>query len=58
MSEVARLLGMSRAWVYDRLNDGTLVSANFGKDKSKKRIPASSINEFIATHTYSLGAGK
>ncbi|GAA1608448.1 helix-turn-helix domain-containing protein [Leucobacter chromiireducens] len=57
VAEVARLLGMSRVWVYERMKDGTFVTANFGDGKSKKRIPASSINEFIATHTYSLSSG-
>lgn len=50
--EVARLLGMSRQWVYERLDDGTFVTANFGAGKSKKRIPASSINAYIEAHTY------
>lgn len=53
VAEVARLLGMSRDWVYERLDDGTFVSANFGAGKSKKRIPASSVNAFISAHTYS-----
>ena len=52
VAEVARLLGMSRDWVYERLADGTFVTANFGTGKSKKRIPASSINSFIESHTY------
>ncbi|WP_336652703.1 MULTISPECIES: helix-turn-helix domain-containing protein [unclassified Leucobacter] len=52
VSEVARLLGMSQDWVYDRLKDGTFVTANFGEGKSKRRIPASSINAFIEAHTY------
>lgn len=52
VTEVARLLSMSRAWVYERLNDGTFVTANFGASKSKKRIPASSIQAFIDAHTY------
>lgn len=52
VAEVARLLGMSRVWVYDRLNDGTFVTANFGAGKSKKRIPASSVNAFIESRTY------
>lgn len=50
--EVARLLGMSRDWVYDRIDDGTFVVANFGDGKSKRRIPASSIRAFIDAHTY------
>lgn len=50
--EVARLLGMSRSWVYERIEDGTFTIANFGADKSKRRIPASSINAFIDAHTY------
>lgn len=51
--EVARLLGMSRDWVYDRIEDGTFVVANFGSgDKSKRRIPASSLNAYIKAHTY------
>lgn len=50
--EVARLLGMSRDWVYDRIEDGTFVVANFGDGKSKRRIPASSINAYIEAHTY------
>lgn len=53
VAEVARLLGMSRDWVYQRLEDGTFVTANFGDGKSKKRIPASSIQAFIEAHTYS-----
>ncbi|MGO3147122.1 MAG: helix-turn-helix domain-containing protein [Leucobacter sp.] len=53
VSEVARLLGMSREWVYQRLTDGTFVTANFGDGKSKKRIPASSVQAFIDAHTYS-----
>lgn len=52
VSEVARLLGMSRVWVYERLKDGTFVTANFGAGKSKKRIPASSIQAYITAHTY------
>lgn len=52
VAEVARLLGMSRDWVYDRLDDGTFVTANFGEGKSKKRVPASSIQAFIDSHTY------
>lgn len=52
VAEVARLLGMSRDWVYEKLKDGTFVTANFGEGKSKKRIPASSINAFIDAHTY------
>jgi excisionase family DNA binding protein len=51
--EVARLLGMSREWVYERINDGTFVVANFGTGKSKRRIPASSLNAYIESHTYS-----
>lgn len=50
--EVARLLGMSRDWVYDRIKDGTFVVANFGTGKSKLRIPASSINAYIQAHTH------
>jgi len=50
--EVARLLGMSREWVYKRIEDGTFTVANFGTGKSKRRIPASSINAFIEAHTY------
>ena len=45
--EVARLLGMSLDWVYERINDGTFTVANFGSGKSKRRIPASSINAYI-----------
>lgn len=52
VAEVARLLGMSRGWVYERLEDGTFVTANFGDGKSKKRIPASSVQAFIDAHTY------
>lgn len=52
VAEVARLLGMSRCWVYDRINDGTFVVANFGDGKSKRRIPASSINAFVLANTY------
>lgn len=52
VAEVARLLGMSREWVYQRLADGTFVTANFGSGKSKKRIPASSVQAFIDAHTY------
>lgn len=52
VSETARLLGMSRDWVYDRIDDGTFVVANFGTGKSKRRIPASSINAYIKAHTY------
>lgn len=52
VAEVARLLGMSRDWVYERINDGTFTIANFGEGKSKRRIPASSINAFINAHTY------
>ena len=50
--EVARLLGMSRDWVYERIEDGTFTVANFGAGKSKRRIPASSINTYIEAHTY------
>lgn len=50
--EVARLLGMSRDWVYTRINDGTFVVANFGDGKSKRRIPASSVNAFILANTH------
>lgn len=50
--EVARLLGMSRQWVYERLDDGTFITANFGAGKSKKRIPASSLQAYIEAHTY------
>lgn len=52
VTEVARLLGMSRDWVYERINDGTFTIANFGDGKSKRRIPASSINAYIKAHTY------
>lgn len=52
VSEVARLLGMSRDWVYERIKDGTFTVANFGDGKSKRRIPASSVNAFITAHTY------
>lgn len=52
VAEVARLLGMSEDWVYNRLKDGTFVTANFGAGKSKRRIPASSINAFIEAHTF------
>lgn len=43
VAEVARLLGMSRDWVYERINDGTFTIANVGAGKSKRRIPASSL---------------
>lgn len=55
VSETARLLGMSRDWVYDRIDDGTFVVANFGTGKSKRRIPASSINAYIKAHTFAAG---
>jgi len=54
VAEVARLLGMSRDWVYDRIEDGTFTVANFGAGKSKRRIPASSINAYIEANTYSM----
>lgn len=58
VSEVARLLGMSRDWVYERINDGTFTIANFGAGTSKRRIPASSINRFIDAHSYGDNASK
>lgn len=52
VAEAARLLGMSRDWVYERIEDGTFTVANFGTGKSKRRIPASSLNDYIRAHTY------
>ena len=56
--EVARLLGMSREWVYKRIADGAFTIANFGTGTSKRRIPASSINAYIEAHTYGNEAGR
>lgn len=50
--EAARILGMSREWVYDRIADGELRRVNLGTDARKIwRIRLDDLQEFIDSRT-------
>jgi excisionase family DNA binding protein len=48
VTEVARLLGYSRATIYEMLNSGELPSTRHG---SSRRIPVSALRAWIEAHT-------
>jgi excisionase family DNA binding protein len=49
--EVAELLGVSRQWVYDRINSRALAVVELGEKRSKQRIRADDLQAFIDIRT-------
>lgn len=55
VAHVCALLQVSRDWLDERMRAGefgTIVDLNAGGGRPEIRIPASGINEYLATHEY------
>jgi excisionase family DNA binding protein len=52
--EAAGMLGVSRQWVYDRINDRSLAVVELGDKRPKQRIRADDLQSFIDARTHNL----
>jgi excisionase family DNA binding protein len=53
VATVAKLWGVSKNYVYDRISDGSLRSVNLPSGRAKTRIPESALADFINANTRS-----
>ena len=52
VAEAAEHLGMSRAWLYDRIREGALPVVEFGDTRAKTRIRADHLQVFVDERTH------
>lgn len=52
VAAVADLLGVSRQWVYDRINGGQIRVVELGDERSKQRVRADDLQAFIDGRTF------
>lgn len=56
VAEVAETLGVSRAWVYRRIETGELPVVELGNTRKNQRIDETDLAEFISTRKRSASA--
>ncbi|MFJ2542732.1 helix-turn-helix transcriptional regulator [Microbacterium sp. NPDC087589] len=56
VTEVAETLGVSRAWVYRRIEAGELPVVELGNTRKNQRIDETDLAEFISTRKRSASA--
>lgn len=52
VAAVADLLGVSRQWVYDRINGGQIRVVELGDARGKQRVRADDLQAFIDARTF------
>jgi excisionase family DNA binding protein len=56
VSEAAKIIGVSRTTIYALINQGYLTARYLRLGQPGLRIPADSIQDYLATQTYEPGA--
>lgn len=52
VAAAAELLGVSRYYIYDRINQGLLPVVELGTGRAKQRVRADDLQAFIDARTY------
>lgn len=52
VAAAADMLGVSRQWVYDRINNGQIRVVELGDARSKQRVRADDLQAFIDGRTF------
>lgn len=52
VTEVAQRLGVSKYWVYDRINRGDIPVVELGDSRKNQRVRESDLAAFVDRHTF------